>query len=144
MSPLESHDWRPAIHLEHLPRKGGHHALESLVAGCEVRVLRAVEVIGRDDGVVCPDFQHVLGGLRWAAVDGERVVGPVDGSPVGDVALEAGFQFPVLDEVLDEVWEGGCIVAFGFCWRLGLAKPTAVSYHKNRLALTFIIYLPGF
>jgi hypothetical protein len=55
----------------------------------------------------------VLAGLRGAAVHRELVRGPVDGAPVGQVDLVACFNLPVLDELLDEVWEGaGGVVAF--------------------------------
>jgi hypothetical protein len=30
----------------------------------------------------------------------------VDGAPVGEDGLEGGFDFPILDEVLDELGEG--------------------------------------
>lgn len=56
----------------------------------------------------------MLGGLGRAAVDGEGVVGVVDGAPVGDGGLEAGFDFPVFYEVLDEEGEAAWFVGFGF------------------------------
>ena len=56
----------------------------------------------------------MLGGLGRAAVDGEGVVGLVDGAPVGDGGLEAGFDFPVFYEVLDEEGEAAWFVGFGF------------------------------
>ena len=114
MSPLEcNHRW-PTVNLEHLPRKSWHHPLERLVATSEIRLFRVVELVGCDDRVVRADFQHVLCALGWTTVDGECVDGMVDGAPVGDVRLETGFHFPVLDEVLDEIRKRGCGVVLGF------------------------------
>lgn len=56
----------------------------------------------------------MVGILRRTSVDGESVVGTIDGSPVVDVGLEACFDFPILYEVLDEVGQAGCFVAFRF------------------------------
>ena len=114
MPPLECHHRWPTIHLEHLPRKSRHHPFERLVTARKIRLFRIVELVGCDDGVVRPDFQHVLCALGWTTIDRECVVGVVDGAPVGDVGLETGFHFPVLDEVLDEIGKGGCGVVFGF------------------------------
>jgi len=54
--------------------------------------------------------------LGRTSVDGEGVVWSVDGSPVVDFGLEAGFDFPVLYEVFNEIWGAGCFVGFGFGW----------------------------
>ena len=55
----------------------------------------------------------MLGGLGWATIDRELVVWAVYGSPVGNVILKASFHFPVLDQILDEIWETGCFVVLG-------------------------------
>ena len=54
----------------------------------EIALLRVIEVVRSDDGVVGSDLQHVFGGLWWSTVDGEGVVGAVDGAPVANVGLE--------------------------------------------------------
>ena len=80
--PLERHSRRATVDLQYFPRKSWHHALEGLVTGSEVRVLRAVELIRCDYSIVGTDLEHVLGGLRRSTIDGKRVVLVVDGSPV--------------------------------------------------------------
>lgn len=61
VSPSKGHLRRPTVHLEHLPRKRRHHALERLVRRGEIRRSGAVVLVrGRDDGVVGPDLEHVL------------------------------------------------------------------------------------
>jgi hypothetical protein len=55
--------------------------------------------------------------LGRGAVDGEGVVCVVDGAPVGEGGFEGRFDFPVLDEVLYELWEGTGFVAHLFGWR---------------------------
>jgi hypothetical protein len=67
------------------------------MAGCEIRVFRAIEVVGCDDRVVCPDIEHVLSRLRRTTVDREGIIWTIDRAPIGNVALEAGFDLPVLD-----------------------------------------------
>lgn len=116
MPPPKRHRRRAPVHLEHLPRKRRHHALERLVARVEAAAERAVELVGLDDGVVRPDLQHVLAGLRRAAVDAELVGRGVDGAPVGQVELVGCFDLPVFDELFDEVWEalGGVVCFFGW------------------------------
>lgn len=113
MPPLKHDLGRARIHLEHLPREGGHHALEGLVRGLEGAVCGAVELVRGDEGVVGADFEHVLGGLGLAAVDRELVARLVDGAPVVKVHLVAGFDLPVLDQLLDQVGQGaGGVGAF--------------------------------
>lgn len=115
--PSKCHLRRPTIHLEHLPRKMRHHPLERLVARRKVLRCRAVVLVRRDDGIVSTDFEHVLCRLRRPAVDGEGVVGMVDGAPVGKARLEGRFDFPVLDEVLHELWEtAGDVVRLLACF----------------------------
>lgn len=97
VAPLESYNGRSTVHFQNLPCEGRHHPLERLVAGRKVGILRAVELVGRNDGIVGTNFEHVLCRLGWAAIDGEGVVGTVNGSPVGNIALEACFDFPVFD-----------------------------------------------
>lgn len=110
MPPLEGHGRRARVDLHDLPGEGGHHALEDLVAGVEVVAHGAVVLVGLDDGVVGAHLEHVLARLRRAAVDAERVLGPVDRAPVGQIGLERGLDLPVLDELLDQVGERLCFV----------------------------------
>lgn len=97
MSPSETDLGRSRKHLENLPRKSGHHALEGLVAGVEGRVEGAVELIGFDDGIVGAHVEHVLACLGRTAIDREGVVGHVDGAPVFEFCLVGRLDLPVLD-----------------------------------------------
>lgn len=105
VAPLESYPRWSAVHLHHLPRKGGHHALEGFVTGGEIRVLWAVVLVRCNDGIVRSDFEHVLSGLGRATIDGERVVFVIDGPPVFQPRFERGLYFPVLDKILHELWQ---------------------------------------
>lgn len=73
MAPLESHDWRRTIDLEHLPCKVRHHTLESFMAAGEVGCVGAVEVIRRNDCIVGAYFQHVTRVLWRVAIDAEGI-----------------------------------------------------------------------
>jgi hypothetical protein len=109
--PLECNCGWTTVYLENFPRKSGHHALESLVAGGEVRVLGTVELIRSDDGIVSTDLEHMLSSLRWSSVDSKGVVRMVDGTPVLQARLERCFNLPVLDEVLYQLRQAtGCMV----------------------------------
>jgi hypothetical protein len=111
VSPLERNGWRTTVDLKNFPCKRGHHALESLVTRSEVRVLRAVEFVRSNDGIVSTDLEHVLGRLWWTSVDSEGVVRVVDGTPVFEARLERSFDLPVLDKVLHELRQAtGCVV----------------------------------
>ena len=101
MPPAERDLGRPRVHLEHLPRERGHHALERLVRRVEARAHRAVVLVGLEDGVVRADAEHVLARLRRAAVDREGVGRRVDRAPVRQVDLVARLDLPVLDQLLD-------------------------------------------
>lgn len=103
MTPAESDGWGTGVDLEHLPREGGHHAFEGLVALLKVVVCRTVVLVARDDGIVGADLEHVVSGLRGAAVDREGVDRPVYGPPVVEVRLVRCFNLPVLDELLHEI-----------------------------------------
>lgn len=95
VSPLEGNHRGSRVYLQNLPSESRHHALERLVAGVKVRGLWAIEIIGSNDRVVRPDLEHVFCGLGWASVDGKGVVRSVDSSPVFNLRLEAGFDFPI-------------------------------------------------
>lgn len=111
VAPLERNGRGAAVHLEDFPGKRGHHALKGLVALAKVVVLRVVVLVGRDKGVVSAHAQHVLARLRRPAVEAECVAGLLDGAPVGQVGLEGSLDFPVLDEILNEVLEAArCVV----------------------------------
>lgn len=113
VSPLESYFRRTTVHLQDLPSKRRHHSLEGLVTGREVRVLGAVVLVRRDDGIVSAHLEHVLGSLRWTAIDCKGVVLVVYGAPVGQARLEGGLDFPILDKVLDKLWKTtGFVVHF--------------------------------
>lgn len=56
----------------------------------------------------------MLARLRWATVDGEAVVVIVDGPPVLEVHLEGSFNFPVLDQVLHNLFQTSVGVIFFF------------------------------
>ena len=103
MAPFEGDCWWATVHLKYLPSKRGHHALESLVAGCEVGIRRAVVLIGFDDGVVSANIEHVFRGLGTASVHSKGVVLVIDGSPVLQTRFEGCFDLPILDQVLDEL-----------------------------------------
>lgn len=96
---------RAGVDFEHLPSKGGHHALEGLVAGGEVGVLGAVVLVGSNDSVVGANLEHMLRALRRLAIDGEGVVGGINGPPVLEAGLERGLDLPVFDQVLDQLDE---------------------------------------
>lgn len=116
MPPLESHHWWATVNLQNLPSKRGHHSLECLMAGCEVRVLGAIVFVGRDNRIVGADPEHVFGRLWRTAVNRKSVVGTVDCTPIADVAFEACFYLPVLDEIFDEAGKTCCFMAFCFGW----------------------------
>jgi len=103
--PLKGDSWRATVDFDNFPRKSWHHALESLVAGGKVGVLGTVVLVRSNDGIVRADLQHVLTRLRWSAIDREAVILVVDGAPVLETRLERGLDFPVLDEVLDQLWQ---------------------------------------
>jgi hypothetical protein len=135
MSPLESNHRRPTVHFQDLPREGWHHTFESLVAGVEVRFLWAVEVIGGDDCVVRSYFEHMLGRLRRASVDGEGVVGAIDGSPVTDIAFEACLDLPILYKILNEIWKTCCFMALRFGYDTSVRSTKRSS--RSEPALTY-------
>lgn len=114
MAPFKRHSRRPAIHLQHLPRKRGHHALKRLVALVEIILLRVIVLVCRDEGIVSAHAEHVLARLRGTAVEAKGVARVLDCAPVGEVGFERGFDFPVFDEVFDEVFEAACFVACCF------------------------------
>jgi hypothetical protein len=115
MAPLESDYRRSTIHFQDLPCKSWHHALESLMAGGKVRLLRTVEIIGSDYCVVGADFEHMLSGLRRASIDRKSIIGSIDGSPVADVTFKACFDLPILYEVLDKIRKTCGLMAFRLC-----------------------------
>lgn len=110
MPPLEHHNRRPTIYLQHLPCKRRHHALKRLVARLEIIIGGIVVRARREEGIVRADFQHVFAAQRGPAVQCEVVCLVVDGAPVREVGLEGRFDFPVLDEVLDEEGEAAGFV----------------------------------
>lgn len=99
--PLESNPWWSAINLHHFPSESRHHTLESLVTRRKVRVLRTIVLIWRDDCIVSPKLQKLLGRDSRTSIHRESVIFMVDGSPIFTVNLERSFDLPVLDEVLD-------------------------------------------
>lgn len=133
MPPLERHDGRLGVHLEHLPRERRHHALERLVARAEVHGARVVVFTGRQDGAVRADAQHVRRRHGRALVHRERVPRRVHRAPVRQPRLERGLDLPVLDEVLDEVGEAvrGVVAAFGFAG-VGLAVELCDARSQDR------------
>ena len=120
MAPLEGHRRRPTVHLQHLPRKRGHHALKRLMAGAKIQVLRIIVLVRGDERIVRADAQHVVSILGRTAVCGECVAGVVDGAPVCEGGLEGCFDFPVFDEVFDEGRERAGRMGLGFSCMLGL------------------------
>lgn len=86
------------------------------MAGGEVRVRWVVELITRNNGVVCPDFEHFFAGLTGSAVDVKLVLGEVHGSPFIQRGFEGGFDLPILDEILCQEFETAGFVVFGLCW----------------------------
>ena len=60
-------------------------------------------------------FKHVLCALRLGAVDGEGVVRVVNCAPVIEDGLERGLNFPVFDQILDELWKGARFVVLLLC-----------------------------
>lgn len=117
MPPLSHHHRRPTIYLQHLPRKRRHHALKRLVARFEIIIGRIVVRTRREERIIRADFQHVLAAQRGPAVQCEVVCLMVNGAPVREVGLEGGFDFPVLDQVLDEEGKAaGFVGHFLGCW----------------------------
>jgi hypothetical protein len=70
--------------------------------------MRGMMKVGSGEGRT--NFKHVFSALRLAAVNREGIVFVVDGAPVGEGGFEGGFDFPVLDEILDEGGEGAGFV----------------------------------
>ena len=90
--------------------------LEAVVRG-------AVVFVGSDQGVVRADPENLLARLRRSAVDRQRVRRPVDGAPVAEVRLERRLDLPVLDQLLDEVWQAaGRVVLLLACTKSGRTK----------------------
>ena len=87
MPPPEDDLRRPSVDLEHLPGKGGHHALERLVRRVEGAVCGTIVLVGGDQDVVGASLDGFGTLGRRAAVDGQRVLASVDGAPVFDVRL---------------------------------------------------------
>lgn len=117
VSPLEGDLGRTAIDFKDLPCEGWHHTLECFVAACKVRVHGTVVFVRRNDGVVCSDLEHMFACLARTSIDRKGVFGVVDGSPIGELGLERGFDLPVLDEVLNHGLEAASRVIRLFSFR---------------------------
>ena len=63
MSPPKTDRRWSTIHLQHLPSKRRHHSLKRLMAARKIAILGAVVLVGRDDGIVRSELEHVLSGL---------------------------------------------------------------------------------
>jgi hypothetical protein len=87
------------------------------VASLKFDVRWAVILVRRDNGVVCAHLEHVLARLRRSTVDGEGVVGAVNGAPFGEGELVRGLDLPVLNQVFDELGQGSGLVVRLFACR---------------------------
>jgi len=114
MPPFKSNQRWTAIYLQNLPRECWHHTLESLMTRGEVRILRTVVLVGRNDGVVRANFEHVFTGLWRPTIDGEGVTGLVNSAPVADRLFKTCFDLPVFDQVFDQVRKTSCFMVFCF------------------------------
>ena len=79
-------------------------------------MLRTIILVGCDDSIVGPHFEHVLTGLARSPIDGKSVLVMIDGAPIGELGFERSLDFPILDKVFDETWQAAiCVVGlFGY------------------------------
>lgn len=102
----------------------------------EIIIGRVVVRTRREEGIVCADFQHVFAAQRGSAVQCEVVCLVVDGAPVREVGLEGRFDFPVLDEVLDEEGEAaGFVGHFLGCQLRSLVSVQGCGWFGRRRTL---------
>lgn len=110
MPPLNAHfRWRPK-YFYHFPIKRLHRALKQLMAARKIhraRLINAFDAMRTDQGVVGAQVQHVGGVHGWAAIEVEGVGVLGDRSPLLRIDFVRSFLLPILDQVLDERFDGG-------------------------------------
>ncbi len=66
---------------------------------------RTVIFVRSDDSIVGTDPEHMIGRLRGTSVDGEGIIVVIDGAKVGKSGLERCLDFPILDQILHQIFE---------------------------------------
>lgn len=119
MSPLKSHDGWGRVNLDGFPSEAGaKRLLESEMGLVAASILGGVVLAFTNKSVVGTNLDHLFRVGPAASVGGELVNLVVNGTPIFGTDLVRGLLFPVLDQVLYEVFEGASFVVgstfFGF------------------------------